>query len=525
MNFGLLGSVSVQHEGRDFTIGSAQQRCVLAVLLLEAGRVVPTERLVDTLWDHDTAPKTARNILQGCVSALRRILSDDPDVRLVLKPPGYLLEVDPERIDLARFRHLVDQARTGGDDERVRLLRQALVLWRAEPLADVTASGLDAVKQALADERLSALEDCLDLELRSDKHHDLVAELTVLVAEHPLRERFRGQLMHALYRCGRAGDAVGAFHDLRRLLAEELGTDPGPELQDLYQQILNANPVLDHAAPAPSAVPRQLPSAPGAFSGRQRELSTLTIAPDADTVVISALGGFGGIGKTWLALHWAHRNIDWFPDGQLFVNLRGFDPRGKPMPPEVAVRGFLNALGVPAAAIPVDPHAQNALYRTLVADKRMLIVLDNARDSAQVVPLLPGSPTCTVLVTSRDRMQGLATTHNARTLALDVLPEPEARALLALRLGETRLEHEPDAVDELLRHCAGLPLALGIVAGRAAAHPDFPLNALAAELRDARLDALDTGDQATNLAAVLSWSYHALTPQPEFVKVNETSGC
>jgi DNA-binding SARP family transcriptional activator/tetratricopeptide (TPR) repeat protein len=507
VDFGLLGSVTAVHDGGELTIGSAQQRCVLALLLLEAGRVVPAERLFDVLWSDDDVPKTARNVLQGCVSGLRRTCAVDPAVRLVHKSPGYLLEVAPERIDLSRFRALV-----AGADGRPAVLREALSLWRGEPLADVP--GLDAVKHALAEERQSALEDCLDLELAQGGHNELIPELRALVGEHPLRERLRGQLMLALYRAGRTGDALRAFQDARRVLRDELGADPGRQLRQLHDQVLNASPELDQAAqPAMAVVPRQLPSAPSVFTGRGRELATLTVAPDAETVVISALGGLGGIGKTWLALHWAHDNLDWFPDGQLFVDLRGFDPTGRPMPPEAAVRGFLDALGVAADTIPVDLHAQAALYRSLVADKKMLIVLDNARDTTQVTPLLPGSPTCTVLITSRDRMRALATTHHARTLDLHALADADARDLLARRLGAPRIEREPEAVAELLAYCAGLPLALGIVAGRAAAHPHFPLAALADELRDARLDALDAGNPETNLAVVLSWSRNALTPE------------
>lgn len=520
MEFGLLGTVAVWNDGRELTISSAQQRCVLAVLLLEAGHVVPTERLVDMLWGDQEIPRTARNVIQGCVSGLRRIIAEEPDVRLIHKPPGYLLDISPERIDLGQFRRLVADAGV-----QTHLLRQALTLWRAEPLADVDAPGLTAVKHALAEERLSVLQDCVDLELRQGKHTELVPELTTQIVEHPLHERFHGQLMLALYRAGRAGDALQAFHHARQALVDEVGADPGPELRRLHEQILHTDPALDLAAPVRAlVVPRQLPLAPAAFTGRERELTTLTIAPDAGTVVISAIGGLGGIGKTWLALHWAHRNLERFPDGQLFVNLEGFDPSGQPMPSEVAVRGFLDALGVEPGAIPVDPHAQAGLYRSLVTGKRMLIVLDNARDPAHVIPLLPGTSTCTVLITSRDRMQGLATTSGARILSLDALAEPEARELLGRRLGARRMEREPDAIDELLTYCAGLPLALGIVAGRATTHPDFPLAALAAELHDtaSRLEALDTGDPSTSLAVVLSWSSDALTPVP--AKVFELLG-
>ncbi|MFH8410109.1 ATP-binding protein [Streptomyces sp. NPDC018019] len=275
-----------------------------------------------------------------------------------------------------------------------------------------------------------------------------------------------------------------------------------------------------HTARERTVVPQQLPAAPSRFTGRAGELAALTAALDdavesGTTVMISALGGAGGIGKTWLALYWSHRHADRFPDGQLFVDLRGFTPLGEPMPTAEAVRGFLNALGVDPAEVPADLDAQVGLYRSLVAGRRMLIVLDNARDTAQVAPLLPGGPACTVLVTSRRHLAGLVTAHGARSLDLDVLSEDEARRLLVDHLGAERVDAEPAAVREFLACCAGLPLALSIVAARATAHPGFPLSVLAEELRDhtTRLDELDAGEIPLNLRAAFSSSYHALSPE------------
>ncbi|MEV0679878.1 tetratricopeptide repeat protein [Actinosynnema sp. NPDC050436] len=277
---------------------------------------------------------------------------------------------------------------------------------------------------------------------------------------------------------------------------------------------------VHHHHPAPEAwpVPRQLPPAPPGFVGRTGELAALTAAVDraagGGTLVISALAGAGGIGKTWLAVHWAHRNVDRFPDGQLFVDLRGFSPAGDPMQSTEAVRGFLDAFGVAPARIPADPHAQAALYRSLLAGRRMLVVLDNAATAAQVVPLLPGNPACTVVVTSRRRLAGLVATHGAHPVHLDFLAEAEARRLFATRLPE-RTAAEADAVDDLLAFCGGFPLALAVVAGHARAYPRAPLATLAADLRDnaTRLEVLDGDDRATGLPAVLSWSHDALTPQ------------
>ncbi|WP_327565160.1 ATP-binding protein, partial [Actinophytocola sp.] len=270
------------------------------------------------------------------------------------------------------------------------------------------------------------------------------------------------------------------------------------------------------ASPA-GPVPHQLPAAPQPFTGRADELAILTAALDAPersaTVVIYAIAGAGGIGKTWLALHWAHQHLDRFPDGQLFVDLRGFSPDSQPMPPAVAVRGFLDAFGVDPAHIPLDPHAQAARYRSLVTGRRILILLDNAADTTQVTPLLPGSSTATVLITSRNHLTGLITGHGTHHLPADVLTDHEARSLLATRLSSARIAAEPVAVEELLAYCGGFPLALSIIAGRAHTHPRLPLATIAAELRDAGLGALDEDDPAASLPAVLSWSYSTLSKE------------
>jgi len=269
-----------------------------------------------------------------------------------------------------------------------------------------------------------------------------------------------------------------------------------------------------------SAVPRQLPASPARFTGRDADLARLTQAfseGPAGTVAVSAVGGAGGIGKTWLVLHWAYRHIEWFPDGQLHVDLRGFSPDSAPVPASAALRGFLCALGVEPAVIPVDEHAQAALFRSLAAGKKMLIVLDNAASTEQVTPLLPGSPTCAVLVTSRRRLSGLISAHGARHVALDVLSDKDGRALLAARIGNARLAAEPEAAGRLVAACGGFPLALSVVAGRAAAHPRLTLDALASELRDTGLDGLDDGDAAASVPAVLSWSYRMLPSQQAMV--------
>jgi tetratricopeptide (TPR) repeat protein/transcriptional regulator with XRE-family HTH domain len=294
-----------------------------------------------------------------------------------------------------------------------------------------------------------------------------------------------------------------------RLLAAAL--DLGPAERD---GLLAAAAGTGKGSAAGLPVPRQLPAAPAPFVGRERELAGLDamLGPDAvGTVVVSAIAGAGGVGKSWLVLHWAHRNAGRFPDGQLFVDLRGFSPDGEPMDPAVAVRGFLDALDVEPSRIPVATHAQAALFRSLVAGRRMLLVLDNAVDTAQVTPLLPGGDTCTIVVTSRNHLSGLVTGNGAHHLPVDTLADGEARGLLAARLGRTRIDAEPAAVDELIRLCGGFPLALSIVAGRAHTHPHLPLAELAADLREGALDVLDDTDPGASLPAVLSLSLTALS--------------
>jgi tetratricopeptide (TPR) repeat protein len=387
----------------------------------------------------------------------------------------------------------------------------------------------------IEDQRLQALAARIDADLHLGRHGEVVAELRQLVAAHPLQEQFHAQLMLGLYRSGRPADALAAYQDVRRVLAGELGIDPGPELRLLHQRIRAADGELLIAAggsrgPSGSAptslsppaarenvVPRQLPAATRHFAGRAGTLRALTeLAAEAagasQATVISVIDGTAGIGKTTLALRFAHQVAGQFPDGQLYVNLRGFDPAGPPMTPVEAIGLFLDALAVPAARIPAGLDAQAGLYRSLLAGQRMLVLLDNARDVDQVRPLLPASPGCLVLVTSRSQLTGLVAAEGAFPLTLDLLADAEARELLNRHLGPERVAREPRAADELIQLCARLPLALSIAAARAASQPGLSLAALTADLRDARgrLDALDAGHAAANVRAVLSWSYQQL---------------
>lgn len=526
VEFRLLGAVEAVADGRPVDLGHVRQRSVLAVLLVEANTPVSAETLADRVWGAHP-PQRATATIYSYLSRLRRTLLQFDGIGLARRAGGYVLSVDPVAVDLHRFRRLVAAARASDGEQALALFDEALGLWRGEPFAGLDTVWLGREREAALSERLAAQLDRVDLALACGRHAELLPGLRAQADAHPLDERIAGQLMIALYRCGRQAEALERYDVMRRRLADELGADPGAHLRGIHRQILTADPAVAGEAATSSSrgptwltVPHQLPAPPPTFTGRADHLAELdrAIAPDpghGQTVVISAIGGSGGVGKTWLALHWAHRNIDTFPDGQLYVNLRGFDPTAPPLPPAVAVRAFLEALGVPATAMPAHLDAQTALYRSLIAGKRMLVLLDNARDSAQVVPLLPGSPTCTVLVTSRNAMPSLVAAHGARPIVVDVLADAEARALLTRQLGAARMAAEPGAADALIRHCAGLPLALGIVAARAMLAPDLPLARLAAQLRDTttRLDALDAGELAANLRAVLASSRDALSPE------------
>ncbi|WP_244204169.1 AfsR/SARP family transcriptional regulator [Streptomyces africanus] len=526
MRFGILGAIEVWRDGTPVAVGHARQRRVLAALLMDVGRTVPTDALLDRVWG-EGVPSRGLGTLYGYVSRLRKALAPS-GVDIVSDQGGYRLLVEPAAVDVHRFRRLADQARAADTDEHaVALWQEALELWRGEAFAGADTSWFNDQRSRLDAERLAAQIDLADARLRLGQHARLPAELSARAEQHPLDERVAGQLMLALYRCGRQAEALERFERARRQLAEEMGVDPGAPLRRLHQQILTSDPALQPAktsAAAPATVhrgvvPRQLPAPPLAFVGRDRELAALDnlVKDAADTdqpLLISAIGGVGGIGKTWLALRWAHEHLDDFPDGQLYVNLRGFDPSGEPVPPQTAVRGFLDAFGTDPRDIPADPDAQVALYRSLTAGKQLLIVLDNARDTAQVVPLLPGGPASTVLVTSRSQLTGLAAAHGARPLALDALTDTEAHRLLVRHLGTDRVAAEPDATATLLNHCAGLPLGLSILAARATVNPATPLAELADELHEVqtRLDALDTGDITADLRTVFASSYRALAP-------------
>jgi DNA-binding SARP family transcriptional activator/tetratricopeptide (TPR) repeat protein len=531
MEFGLLGPLLVRCGGKMIPVQRGNQRALLATLLLAANRVVSAEEIAETLWGTEP-PRSAAVTIRNYVKRLRQALGDAGRARISTQPRGYLISVRVGELDISRFEALLESARAaardGCWDTAADQAHAALGLWRGEPLADVESDAL-ALREGprLTEMRLQALELRIDADLYLGRHADVTAELRGLARAYPLREQMHALLMLALSRCGRQGEALAAYQHARQVLVEELGTEPGINLQALHQQILTADPALaTHKASSATAggaawaAPRQLPGVAAHFTGREGELAELSRVLDQagqqapGTVIISAIGGMAGVGKTALAVHWAHQVAHRFGDGQLYVNLRGFDPVVSPAAPEEAIRELLDGFAVPVEQIPSGLAAQAGLYRSLLAGRRMLIVLDNARDEQQVRPLLAAHPGCLVLITSRRELAGLAATDGARLLTLDVLAPAEARQMLTARLGTDRAAADPATVSQIAALCAYLPLALAIASARAAACPSVPLAAFAAELRDAagRLDALDTGDPAASIRAVFSWSTHHLTP-------------
>ncbi|GAB2979744.1 AfsR/SARP family transcriptional regulator [Saccharothrix stipae] len=526
MRFRLLGPLQLANETGWTGVPAAQQRLVLALLVIHAGRTVPTERLVDELWG-ERPPATATNTVQAYVLRLRKALGDQRGELLATRPGGYQLVADPGDIDVSAFERGVAEARQRlADREPARaaeLLAAALALWRGPALADVPQTGLVAAEAARLERlRLMAVETHMATELRLGRHVDVVGELSRLVAEHPLAEALRGQLMLALYRSGRRADALETYRRGHAVLVEELGVEPTRELVDLYRAILDDDPELARDAQpeqmaVPGATPHQLPPDIPDFTGRAhhvRHVSDVLTGPGTATPVV-AVTGRAGIGKTTLAVHVAHRLRESFPDGQLYVDLHGVDgdPRTgddpvAPADPHDVLARFLTALGLDGRALPTGLEERAESLRSLLARRRVLVVLDNAADERQVRPLLPGTPSCAVLVTSRRRLTGLAATW----VTMDQLSPDAALELLGRLVDPRRLAAEPVAAKAIVARCDHLPLAVRIAGARLANRPQWTLARLADRLDGAagRLDELATGDLAvrTSLAA----SYTALEP-------------
>jgi DNA-binding SARP family transcriptional activator/tetratricopeptide (TPR) repeat protein len=513
VEFRVLGSVEVIADGAPVDLGSRKQRLVLAVLLLEAGRPVSLERLVDLLWP-TAPPASARNTVQALISRLRAVFRAADGPELATEGPGYVLRATPDAVDAHRFTALVRRARAAGDETAVALLDEALALWRGDALAGAASAEVaERLLAGLHEARWSALEDRIDAQLRLSRGRAMLGELTTLVAAHPLRQRLVGQLMLALHREGRTDAALAAYRDLRARLAEGLGLDPAPELKRLEAAILAADPALDPAAePPPEPVrPAQLPHDVRGFTGRTAELARLDepggAGPGPD---IRVLTGTAGVGKTALAVRWAHRARDRFPDGQLYLDLRGFDPDHEPLTPAAAAAQLLRALGTDPRAIPPDADGRTALWRSLLADRRVLVLLDNARDSAQVTPLLP--PSGTVLVTSRQRLGDLIARTGARPVPLSVLPADDSRQLLETVLGPPAVAAEPAAAAELARLCGHLPLALRLAAANLGAGEAAGIAELARELAggDPLAGLSVDGAEESAVTTAFSVSYRAL---------------
>ncbi|MET0134108.1 MAG: BTAD domain-containing putative transcriptional regulator [Kibdelosporangium sp.] len=535
MEFILLGPMEAWHEGAPVPLGGPQRRCVLALLLLQPGRVVPLDRLAEIVWG-DAPPAKVRSAVRMHVSRLRKALAGDPEVVVGARHSGYVVDIDPQRVDLHRFRRLVADARAGTDSSRSRrLLGEALRLWRGKPLAGLV--GEEPRKRlcgGLDEERMSALEQRIELDLQTGRHNAVIAELTQLAADHPARERLAELRMLALYRCGRPTEALAAYQQIRAHLVEEFGIEPGEALRSLQGEVLNAD--RSWSAPAVGLgeprlpIPRQLPADVASFTGRGKLLKELDhLHPavgdrGATPVVIAAIAGMAGVGKSALGVHWAQQVRDEFPDGQLYVNLRGC-AAGPPMRPIEALTHFLRALGAPAHHIPTEVETAAGLYRSLLSDKRVLVMLDNASHAEQVRPLLPGSTTCRVLVTSRDMLTDLVARHGARRLVLDVLTRQEAASLITRILGADRASAEPDAVAELARVCARLPLALRIAVANLADRPHDTIAGYVAGLcaGSKRLDALRIEAELVAAGTVFEPPHRCLPPDVQ--RVFRLSGC
>ncbi|MFD7922999.1 BTAD domain-containing putative transcriptional regulator [Streptomyces sp. NPDC059740] len=527
MSFAVLGPLEVQIAGARLRLGGLITARVLTMLLLSPGRMVPVPRLVEAAWDAEP-PATAAHQVRKAVADLRQRIPDGQAL-FVTDNPGYRIDVATEQLDLSLFTERLQQARQALDarrlSEAVERLRGALALWRGPVMADSGGPVIAAASAVLEERRLAAVGQLIDLRLDTGESAELIDELRQLVVEYPLRETFRGQLMLAFHRSGRRAEALAAYAETRRLLVEELGIEPGRQLSRLHESILRDGPeeAVEQGAPAaspgeappaprPAAPPCTLPYDLSDFAGRRRELRTLLSRAvgqaDGDrTMRIIALVGMGGSGKTALAVRAAHHLAHAFPDGQFFTDLRGFTPGEQPRAPGVVLGALLRTLGVPGEQIPEDLDGRTALWRTTLAGRRVLLVLDNAADAAQVRPLLPATAGALVLITSRRRMVGL---DGADALSLGVLAPEESVALLTAALGEERSGSECEEVGELADICAHLPLALRIAAARLRSRPHWSVRYLVDRLRDEsrRLDELRSDDRGVE--ATLRLSYEAM---------------
>lgn len=516
MRYRVLGPITAHGEDGPLRLGGPKRCTVLAALLLNANRVVPEERLINLVWG-EQPPSTARGGLQVHVSELRALLGKDVVVR---RSNGYLIRVEPGELDLHVFDEAVAQARTdfaaGNREAAAEGLRFALDLWNGPPLSGVTDALATSEEPGLEERRLAAVEELFEVELATGRHAQQIGQLRQIADEHPFRERIQAQLMLALHRCGRTPEALHVYSETHRRLVEELGIEPGQQLQELHQRILSG----DDQSPSPPAeqpgaavvaehvVPAELPHDARGFTGRRDVLEELD--PGDGLWVIS---GPPGVGKTALAVHWAHMVRERFTGGQLYLNLRGFEANHEPLAPSAALTQLLRTLGVTESTMPQTVDEQARLYRSLLADKKVLVLLDNARDTEQLLPLVPSSGT--VLITSRNRLGDFVAQTGARSLSLHQLSEEDAQELLRTILGEERVDAEPEAARELARLCDYLPLALRIAAANIGAVPHRRLADGVAELAGGNpLDELSLdGAEESAVTTAFSVSYAALSPE------------
>jgi DNA-binding SARP family transcriptional activator len=504
----LLGPVEPWSGDGQIPLGPRQRRCILAALALTPGRPVTAESLVDRMWD-GALPRDPRNVLYTNISRLRSDLAR-AGVTVQRRENGYVLDLAAENIDVHRARQLAARARSlvaehpDNASEAVELLRSASTLWRDLPLMDLHGEWADRVRYGLTQERVAMISQRFELELMIGQHADAVGPLADLVAEYPLDESLAALLMLALYRCGRQVDALGVFTRLRRRLVDEIGDEPGTHAQDLHDKILRRDATLEwpdlrgvmlhHEVPAANSAampleltsrPAQLPPDVAGFVGRADALAALdelvprgNVLPTA--VVIAISDGAAGVGKTALAVHWAHRVRNRFPDGQLYADLRGY-ASDAPLEPLEVLAQFLRALGVPAEMVPGEVTEASAMYRSVLADRRVLVLLDNAATAEQVRPLVAGGAGSMVLVTSRDHLSGLVARDGACRVGLGTLSRAEAVSLLTALLGADRQQADLVSIGELAEFCAYLPLALRVAAANLVARPEFSISEYLAE--------------------------------------------
>ncbi|WP_411093330.1 BTAD domain-containing putative transcriptional regulator [Streptomyces sp. 049-1] len=529
VQFSVLGPVRLHRAGVEAGAGQPRQCAVLASLLLRAGNPVGIGTLVEDVWG-DEAPPSAVGSVRTYVYRLRQALGQHQDSSVRLVDGGYLLHIVPDALDLNRFKHtaaMARSARDGGDlESAASLLSEGLEMWNGVPLAGVPGPFADMQRRVLGELRITCAEEQLACEVDRGHYAEAAAELSALLVEYPLRERVCGLLMTALYGAGRQSEALTIYHTTSHLLRQRLGVSPSPELQQIHERILSGRMQLrraaDHSIRAQQlsspGTPAQLPAALPGLVGRDRELKQVERLAEAaqrsSSVAICVIGGLAGVGKTAFATTAAHQLANRFPDGQLFADLRGAGPDDRPRGTGEVLTDFLQSLGVRGDAIPESSQARGLLFRALLANRRVLVVLDNARSTEQIRELLPGGPGSMALVTSRMQLHTLVAAYQAVPLTLLPLSQSEARSFLARRIGETRTAAEPEAVDRIIELAGQLPLALANVAARAAYRPQLRLVSLADEYATPGQNSLDAfaseEDPVLDVRTSISRSYRLL---------------